>query len=141
MAAGVALGPDALTLPLGFIAPLLPGAFPSVPVGASIPERQDVGFGVCQTIAPAKSEPRIVAGGPFSDDVLKCRLRPVRRGDYAVPVSTLARPDQADLPRRRLRLVEARGRRGAPQQIWPSIGGSRLQRPHPLRWVAARSTG
>jgi hypothetical protein len=142
VAAGAALGPDALTLPLGFIVPLLPGAFPSVPVGASIPERQDVGFSVCQTIAPAMSEPRIVAGGPLSDDVLKCRLRPVRRGDYAAPVSgaelaqirRIFRTGVCDWSRPGVGEVRR-------SMVWPSIGGTNLHPPRPLRWVAARTTG
>jgi hypothetical protein len=142
VALGLALTPDALTLPLGFIAPLLPGAFPNTPLQVSVPERQDVGFGVCQTIAPAKSEPRIVAGGPLSDDVIKCRLRPVRRGDYAVPVSGA---QLAQIRQTFKRGVCDFSRPGVGEvrrsMIWPSIGGARLKPLHQLRWTAVRSAG
>lgn len=38
--------------------------------------------GQCGALYPAHSDPRMAAGGPLTDDVLKCRLRPLERGDY-----------------------------------------------------------
>jgi hypothetical protein len=37
---------------------------------------------VCGQAYPTFAKPRLVAGGPASDDVLKCQLRPASRGDY-----------------------------------------------------------
>lgn len=39
--------------------------------------------GICRTVFPYFSDPRIAAGGPGTDDVLKCQLRPLDRGEYA----------------------------------------------------------
>ncbi len=36
----------------------------------------------CNLAYPLASGPRIVAGLPFENDILKCRLRPLRAGDY-----------------------------------------------------------
>ena len=36
----------------------------------------------CSELYPAHAGPRIAAGGPLSDDVLKCSLKPVDAGDY-----------------------------------------------------------
>jgi hypothetical protein len=38
----------------------------------------------CQTLFPFFKAPRIVAGGPLSDDILKCQLKPLNRADYTV---------------------------------------------------------
>jgi hypothetical protein len=43
--------------------------------------------GLCETLFPYFGTPRIAAGGPLSDDVLKCRLMPLRRTDYTVRFS------------------------------------------------------
>ena len=42
---------------------------------------------LCRQLLPDYSNPRIVAGAPFSNDVLKCRLRPLDRGAYGVSFS------------------------------------------------------
>ena len=39
---------------------------------------------------PAHADPRIVAGAPLTDDVLKCTLKPVDVKDYTVALT----PDQ-----------------------------------------------
>jgi hypothetical protein len=36
----------------------------------------------CARVYPTYSKPRLVAGGPYTDDVIKCQLRPVSRADY-----------------------------------------------------------
>jgi len=43
--------------------------------------------GVCNTLFPVHADPRIVAGGPRSGDILKCQLKPVRTTDYKVAFS------------------------------------------------------
>jgi hypothetical protein len=40
------------------------------------------GPGVCNSLYPSHATTRIAAGGPLSEDVLKCRLRPVDPSDY-----------------------------------------------------------
>lgn len=41
----------------------------------------------CSKLYPVSLEPRLVAGEPMADDVMKCQLRPVRRADYAGALS------------------------------------------------------
>jgi len=37
---------------------------------------------LCRAAFPYFSDPRVAAGGPWTDDVLKCRLRPLDRSEY-----------------------------------------------------------
>ncbi|MDL9999388.1 DUF6351 family protein [Variovorax sp. J22P240] len=46
------------------------------------------GSGMCNTLYPKTPAPRMVAGGPASDDVLKCQLKPLDDADYAPVVLT-----------------------------------------------------
>lgn len=46
------------------------------------------GSGMCNTLYPKTPAPRMVAGGPVSDDVLKCQLKPIDDADYAPVVFT-----------------------------------------------------
>ena len=39
----------------------------------------------CNTLYPVHSEPRLIAGAPLTNDVMKCQLKPVAFGDYKVP--------------------------------------------------------
>ena len=41
----------------------------------------------CNTLFPHFANPRIVAGEPLANDVIKCRLKPLDRGDYTVTFS------------------------------------------------------
>ncbi len=41
----------------------------------------------CNVVYPRFSTPRIVAGSPLANDVLKCQLKPANVADYAVPFS------------------------------------------------------
>jgi hypothetical protein len=43
--------------------------------------------GRCSEIYPQHSDPRIAAGGPMTDDVLKCALKPISAADYSPPLS------------------------------------------------------
>jgi hypothetical protein len=48
------------------------------------------GKGRCNQLYPAHTDPRIVAGAPLTDDILKCALKPVDPKDYSQPPT----PDQ-----------------------------------------------
>jgi hypothetical protein len=41
----------------------------------------------CAQLYPSHGDPRIAAGGPLADDVLKCRLKPIDAGDYQHPLT------------------------------------------------------
>ena len=40
------------------------------------------GTGKCASLYPPHSTPRLVAGAPLADDVIKCQLKPIAAGDY-----------------------------------------------------------
>jgi hypothetical protein len=40
------------------------------------------GDGVCNDLYPKTPTPRIAAGGPVADDILKCQLTPTEEFDY-----------------------------------------------------------
>jgi hypothetical protein len=42
------------------------------------------GKGGFNTMYPVHGEPRLVAGAPLTNDVLKCQLKPIRYSDYKV---------------------------------------------------------
>jgi hypothetical protein len=42
------------------------------------------GTGRCNTLFPNHKNPRLVAGAPLTDDVLKCQLKPIDHRDYRV---------------------------------------------------------
>ncbi len=42
------------------------------------------GKGKCNTLYPVHSEPRLIAGAPLSNDVLKCQLKKINYADYKV---------------------------------------------------------
>jgi hypothetical protein len=42
------------------------------------------GGGKCNTFYPVHSEPRLIAGAPLANDVLKCELKPINYADYKV---------------------------------------------------------
>jgi Tannase-like family of unknown function (DUF6351) len=45
------------------------------------------GKGTCNTLYPIHSEPRLVAGAPLANDVLKCQLKAINYTDYKVNFS------------------------------------------------------
>jgi hypothetical protein len=51
--------------------------------GCSV-EGQGLDANTCRHALPYYSNPRLVAGSPWTNDVLKCHLRPVSRSDYKV---------------------------------------------------------
>jgi hypothetical protein len=54
------------------------------PDGKRIIETQTFSGGRCNELYPAFPSPRMVAGGPASNDVLKCQLKPLDLKDYQV---------------------------------------------------------
>jgi hypothetical protein len=52
------------------------------PTGERITEPQTFSGGKCNEFYPTARSPRIVAGGPISNDILKCQLKPVDSKDY-----------------------------------------------------------
>jgi hypothetical protein len=42
------------------------------------------GKGTCNTLYPVHSEPRLVAGAPLTNDIVKCQLKPINYADYKV---------------------------------------------------------
>jgi hypothetical protein len=57
------------------------------PAGERIIEPQTFSGGKCDEIYPTFAGPRAVAGGPVSNNVLKCRLKPIDFNDYKVVFS------------------------------------------------------
>jgi hypothetical protein len=50
-------------------------------------EAQTFSGGHCNTLYPTFPAPRMIAGGPVTNDVLKCQLKPVDPGDYRVALT------------------------------------------------------
>jgi hypothetical protein len=42
------------------------------------------GKSACNALYPSHSEPRLVAGAPMTNDIMKCQLKPVSFSDYTV---------------------------------------------------------
>lgn len=56
--------------------------------GNKIVEQQTAfGDGACNALYPAGTTPRLVAGGPLADDIVKCQLKPIDNADYRVSFS------------------------------------------------------
>lgn len=45
------------------------------------------GKGACNTLYPVHSEPRMVAGAPLTNEIMKCQLKPINYKDYKVAFS------------------------------------------------------
>lgn len=68
------------------------------PAGERIVEPATLdGPGACNELYPSHADPRVVAGAPVANDVLKCQLKPVDVADYTADLSE----DQVD----RLRVI------------------------------------
>jgi hypothetical protein len=52
-----------------------------------IAETQTFAGGECNQLYPTFPSPRMIAGGPVTNDVLKCQLKPVDFNDYTVPLT------------------------------------------------------
>lgn len=141
-----------VNLPLGLELPLLPTldsilgldgvlqlpGLPALTLRVDVPG--NLGLAICDIALPVTSTPRMVAGMPMSDDIIKCQLKPVDPADYAASLSgeqlaqieavfpegvcDFSRPAAGDVER---------------SMTWVSIGG-RMRAPEPfeLRWRVAR---
>ena len=58
--------------------------------GARHDEAAALSGGLCNALYPKGLSPRLAAGGPVTDDILKCRLKPLRDEDYLPAVLTPA---------------------------------------------------
>lgn len=47
-----------------------------------------IGTGKCNQLYPPHGDPRLVAGAPLANDILKCQLKPVSAVDYAQPLQS-----------------------------------------------------
>ena len=87
--------------------------------------------GACNELYPPHAGLRLVAGGPLSNDVFKCQLKPIDYGDYAVEFT--------DAQKRRLETIFDQGvcdwsRPGVRQAVnrtWLSYGPSPVNRYEP----------
>ncbi|WP_394841239.1 DUF6351 family protein [Pendulispora brunnea] len=105
-----------------------------------MPENFDTGRGPCSAMYPVGYTPRMVAGMPASDDVVRCQLKPLVRSDYRATF-TDAEFDElkaifpngvCDYSKRAAQDVEK-------SLAWPSIGGEAPHAPVGLSYRAARS--
>jgi len=107
------------------VAPGTPAPDAMVHMRAFVPEDHELGIGPCSVTMPPVTTTRIAAGGPASDDVIKCRLKAVDPTDYAAALSAeqIAElqeifPDGVcDWSKPSVGDVEA-------SMIWPSLGGT-----------------
>jgi hypothetical protein len=61
---------------------------------SEVKHEQPVGLtasSVCDTLFPVHANPRIAAGGPLAGDIVKCQLKRVTWGDYAVKFTAAER--------------------------------------------------
>ncbi|PTU32997.1 DUF6351 family protein [Stenotrophobium rhamnosiphilum] len=138
--------PNALLGPLGIQAPLLPSAgLPGVviPLRVDVPEEFDTPnspIGPCQTLLPVPGTPRMAAGMPLTDDVIKCQLKPINASDYPAGITeaqlnklrTLYPQGVCDYTKSSVGFTEK-------SMLWPSFGGEKRVEPYGLRWRVARS--
>ena len=72
----------------------------------------------CSELYPVYSNPRREAGGPLAANILKCQLKPIDADGLQDRANRRrAGAAEGDLPRRRLRLVEARRQPGAGRDL------------------------
>jgi len=105
-----------------------------------IPENFDSAVGPCSVLFPVSRTPRIAAGMPLTDDVLRCQRKPLERRDYLAPLT--------DAEFSALRSIFPDGvcdytKRAAGDVdksiLWPSIGGETPHAPVGLTYRVARS--
>lgn len=59
-----------------------------IPTGERIVEPATFdGPGICNVYYPSHADPRVVAGAPVANDVLKCQLKPIDPDDYRQPLA------------------------------------------------------
>ena len=55
-----------------------------IQLGQRIVEEQTFTGGKCNELYPTNAPPRMVAGNPEANDIIKCQLKPVAASDYKV---------------------------------------------------------
>lgn len=146
--------PDAILLPLGLAQlPLLPQLGPlhdlipefdvNIPLRVDLPEfynNDGSGLGVCSLALPVTRTPRMVAGMPMTDDIIRCQLKPVDPADYAGKLSEAQVAEvRAIFPDGVCDFTKPAAEDVEHSLLYPSLGGERLEAPHSLKWWAARS--
>lgn len=135
--------PASITTPLGLLElPLVPGAgLGTIPINGrvDVPEDFDSGVGVCALALPITSTPRMVAGMPLSDDVIKCQLRPVDPADYPGASDDDLAEIEAIFPDGVCDFSKPAAEDVERSMVWVSVGGDTLEPPHELVWRVARS--
>ena len=61
------------------------------PSGERILETQTFSGGRCNEFYPTSPSPRMAAGGPVTNDVIQCRLKPLDPADYQIPFAPAER--------------------------------------------------
>ncbi len=66
------------------------------------------GKGTCSALFPVHSEPRMMAGAPLTNDIVKCQLKPINYAEYKVTFTRRAEgADGEDFLVRRVRFQQA----------------------------------
>ena len=136
--------PDAIVGPLGLAQlPLLPGtALPDldVPLRVDVPEDFDSGVGPCSLLLPVSGTPRLVAGMPLTDDVIKCQRKALDPADYPGGLTVEQRSQlEAVFPAGVCDYSKPAAEDVERSMVWASVGGDVLEAPHELQWRVARS--
>jgi hypothetical protein len=136
--------PDELIGPLGLAQlPLLPGVdLPelALPLRVDVPEDFDSGLGPCSLVLPVTRTPRIAAGGPMTDDVIKCQLKPIDGADYGGKLGAAQLGELAEIfPAGVCDYTKPAAEDVERSMLWISVGGEQLEAPHELHWRVARS--
>jgi len=137
-------GPVALPIT---VAPGTPAPDAMVQLRAFVPEDHELGIGPCAVAMPPVSTTRIAAGGPPSDDVIKCQRKPVDPTDYATALSAEQFADLAEIfPEGVCDWSKPSVGDVDRSLIWPSLGGEDPYldehgnaAPVELAWRVARS--
>jgi hypothetical protein len=137
--------PSAITAPLGLAQlPLLPGTGVTdvaVPVRVDVPEDFDSGIGPCSLALPVSGTPRMAAGMPLSDDVIKCQRKPVAASDYPAGITDAQLAElRAIFPTGVCDFSKPAAEDVERSMVWTSVGGETLESPHELHWRVARSS-
>ena len=105
----------------------------------------------CNAIYPVHSEPRLVAGAPLTNDVMKCQLKPIDFADYKATFTDAQKARAEERVRqRRLRFLQARrgtspnqgnvpeilrGPGGRARSGWPTARTSAPERSRSSSWA------
>jgi len=133
--------PESLIGP--FEPPLLPRLPPEYRTGShviDVPEDFDSARGPCSLYLPYNRTPRMAAGMPLSDDVIRCQLEPVHRNDYPASMTDAQFAElHAIFPDGVCDWSKPAAGDVKKSVIWPSLGDKAPRRATQLKYWAARS--